>query len=86
MNLVLHIPDDIAERLGADGDIERRALEAVAAEAYRDGRLTRAELRRMLGFEARAALDAFLVAHDIFGTYTEEDLADDRRDLKRAGF
>jgi hypothetical protein len=84
--LVLHIPDDIAERLGADGDIERRALEAVAAEAYRDGRLTRAGLRRMLGFEAGAALDAFLVAHDIFGTYTEEDLADDRRDLKRAGF
>ncbi|HEX4079163.1 MAG TPA: hypothetical protein VHX61_09865 [Rhizomicrobium sp.] len=49
MNLILHIPDDLAERLRAAGDIERQALEALAAEAYRAGRLTRPELCRMLG-------------------------------------
>ncbi len=45
MNLVLNIPDDFAARLSAGGDIEREALEALALEAYRAGRLKGPELR-----------------------------------------
>ena len=86
MNFVLHIPDDFAEQLGADGDIERQALEALALESYRAGRLTRAELRRLLGFGSTPALDAFLVAHGVEGTYTAAELTRDRLDLRRLGF
>jgi hypothetical protein len=85
MNVVLHIPDDIAERLAAGGDVEREALEALALESFRVGRLTRAELRRLLGFGSSPALDAFLLAHDVVGAYTEADLARDRQDLQRLG-
>ncbi len=86
MDLMLHIPDDFAEQLSAGGDIEREALEALALESYRAGRLTKAELRRLLGFGSQTALDAFLVSHDVFGTYTEQDLARDRQDLQALGF
>ena len=49
MNLTVHLPDDLAMRLSADGtDLSRRALEAFAAEEYRAGRLTKAELRRLV--------------------------------------
>ena len=85
MNLVVQIPDDIAERLSVGGDAERRALEGLALEAFRAGQLTRADLRRLLGFGSRPALDAFLLAHDCVGTYTEGDLARDRQDLQRLG-
>jgi len=85
MDLRLHIPDDFAEQLSASGDIEREALEALALESYRAGRLTKAEMRRLLGFGSQPALDAFLVSHDVFGTYTEQDLARDRQDLQAIG-
>jgi hypothetical protein len=85
MNLMLHIPDDVAADLSVGGDLERQALEALALESYRAGRLTRPALRRLLGFGSRPALDAFLVSHDIFGAYTEQDLARDRQDLQTLG-
>ena len=67
MNLTVAIPDDLAQRLQAagGGDLSRRALEALALEEYRAGRLTRPELRRMLGYGTRAELDGFLKAHGV---------------------
>lgn len=51
MNLTVEIPDDVAKRLSAGGgDLSRRALEALAAEEYRQGRLNKPDLRRLLGF------------------------------------
>lgn len=85
MNLKLHIPDDLAERFGAAGELERRALEALALEEFRHGRLTRPEVKELLGFATRGELDAFLVAHGIYGSYTQGDLDRDRRDLQRIG-
>lgn len=87
MNVTLEIPDDVAERLIAEGnDLARRALEALVLEEYKRGRLTRPEASRLLGFETRAELDTFLAAHQTFGTYTVADLEQDRRDLRRLGF
>jgi predicted HTH domain antitoxin len=86
MNLTLPIPDDIGQRLSAEGDdLSRRALEAFAVEEYRAGRLTLAELRRLLGFATRYELDGFLKAREIFEPFTLEDLEQDLRDLKRVG-
>ena len=88
MNVTVRIPDDLARRLGGPDDaaLPRRVLEAWACEEYRAGRLTRPELRRVLGFETRAELDGFLKTHGVFETYTPADLDRERRDLERLGF
>jgi hypothetical protein len=87
MDLIVEIPDDVAGRLkAAGGDLSRRALEALALEEYKRGRLTRHEMRRMLGFETRAELDEFFKAYEVFASYTPADLERDRRDLQRLGF
>jgi len=87
MNLIVPIPDDVAQRLAAvGGDLSRRALEALALDEYKRGHLTNPELRRLLGFGTRDALDGFLKAHDIFEPYSLDDLERERRDLQRLGF
>ena len=86
MEITLRIPDELARLLGTIGENERRALEALALEEFRLGHLNRTELRRLLGFGTRAKLDEFLAAHEVFGTYTIEDLERERRDLQRLGF
>ncbi len=78
MELVLHIPDEFAEQLGAHGDVAR--------QAYRAGRLTKAELRRLLGIGSRYELDGFLKAHDVYEPYTLEDLAREREAFQRLGY
>jgi hypothetical protein len=50
MHLTVEIPDDIAIRLAeAGGDLSRRALEGLALEELRAGRITETQLRKMLG-------------------------------------
>jgi hypothetical protein len=67
MEITVRIPDDLARRLGTPGEIERRALEALAREEYKLGHLTKLELRRMLGFATSEALDEFLRVHEAYG-------------------
>jgi hypothetical protein len=86
MNLTVILPDDIATRLAADGaDLPRRALEALAAEEYRAGRLTKPDLRQLLGFETGHEIDGFLKAHEVFESYTLADLDRERQVLDRLG-
>ncbi len=83
MNLTLPIPDDLANRLSAEGgDLSRRALEAFALEEYKSERIAKAELRRLLGFETRYELDGFLKAHEVWAKNTIEDLRREMQDLK----
>jgi hypothetical protein len=87
MNLTIQIPDEIAVRLSAtDGDLSRRALEALLAEEYRHDRLTKPELQQLLGIETSFDLDGFLKAHDIWIEYTREDAERERQSLQRLGF
>jgi Uncharacterised protein family (UPF0175) len=87
MNVVINIPDDVARRLtAAGGDLSRRALEALALEEYRRGNLTKPELRRLLGFATRYALDGFLKSHEVSEPYSLDDLERETRDLRRLGF
>lgn len=86
MNLTVRIPDQLATRLTeAGGDLERKALEALALEEYRAGRLTKKELRQVLGFETLNEFDGFLKAHNVFEDYTLADLARERQTLDRLG-
>jgi Uncharacterised protein family (UPF0175) len=86
MDVTLQIPDELASRLGTRSDLSRRALEALAAEEYKRGRLTKPELRRLLGFETGHQIDEFLKAHEVFEDYTLEDLEREREGLRRLGF
>jgi hypothetical protein len=87
MNLTVEIPDDLAGRLSAaGGDLSRRALEAFGLEEYKSGRITKAELRRLVGIATRYELDGFLKAHEVWIDYSVEDFRREMQDLKRLGF
>lgn len=86
MKLVVRIPDDLAMRLGTTAELERRALEALALEEFKLGRLTKPDLRRLLGFGTRMELDGFLKAHNIFEHYTLVEFEHERQALERLGF
>jgi hypothetical protein len=86
MDVTLHIPDDLVARLGGGGDLSRRALEALALDEYKSGRIGKADLRRLLEFTTRYELDGFLKAHDVWTDYTIEDFQREREDLRRLGF
>ena len=64
MEVTLHIPDDIAKRLSAGGDISRRALESIALEGYRDQTLTLYQISEMLGL-SRVETEDFLGRHHV---------------------
>jgi hypothetical protein len=86
MNLTPPIPDDLANRLSAEGgDLSRRAMEAFALEEYKTERISKAELRRLLGFETRYELDGFLKAHEVWANRTIDELRLEMQDLKSLG-
>ena len=76
----------MARRLSEAGnDLARRALEALVAEEYRRGNLSKPDLRRLLGFNTSDQIDTFLKAHEIWIDYTLEDLKRERAGLQRLG-
>lgn len=64
MEVTLHIPDDVAQRLAAGGDVSRRALEALALQGYRDQALTLYQVSEMLGL-SRVETEDFLGQHRV---------------------
>ena len=84
MTITLELPEDIAAHLSALGEnLPRAALEAFGLEQYRSGKLTAAQLRRLLGLPTRMDVDAFLKAHGVELEYTPEDLERDRETHRR---
>jgi hypothetical protein len=82
MQITLELPQDIAEGLESKWkDLPRAALESLALEAYRSHALTAAQLRRLLGFETRMQVDAFLKEPEIFD-YSAADFEQDRETLR----
>ena len=81
--ITIDLPDAIVKELGRDpGEITRRVLEAVVLEAYRSQRLSRGEVRRLLGLSWQETED-FLAKHGISYHYTMDDLNADRANLDR---
>ena len=85
MNVTVPIPDDLAERLGDVGEVSRRALEASALAEYQAGRVTRGELRRLLGYGTRGELDGFLKANGVVDSMTLAEFEREQQDLDRIG-
>ena len=80
MQITLELPEDIAADLAAQGeDLSRTALEVFALEVYLAQKLSTAQLKRVLGYQTRVQVHAFLKAHDVYLHYTLADLEHDRQ-------
>jgi len=82
MQVTLNLPEDLALLLAKDPpDLTRTALEALALEGIRAGKLSVAQARRLLGVSSRYEMDGFLKAHQMFLPLTPDDV---RRDAETA--
>jgi hypothetical protein len=78
MEIRLELPEDLAHRLAADpAGVSRAALEALALEGVRSGKLTTAQARRLLGIKSRYEMDGFLKSHGVLLPLTIEDVRGD---------
>ena len=85
MEVTIHLPDDVAQRLQAQwGDVSRRVLEELVLDGYRARILGESDIRRLLGFETRFEVHDFLCEHEV-PFYTLEDLRHDRETSQRLG-
>lgn len=85
MNLTVQIPDEFVGTLSPGPDLPRRIVEGFALEEYKSKRISKAQLRRLLGLETRFELDDFLKAHRVEADTTVEDVRRDLQDLKSLG-
>ncbi len=85
-HVTILLPDELLAAFSAQGqDLSRAALEALALEAYRTRKISAAQLRRLLGFQTRIEVDAFLKDHGVELEYTLEDLERDRETHRQLG-
>ena len=78
MHVQFDIPEHLARQLAAEpGGITRAALEALAIEGVRTGKLTVHQARQMLGIPSRHQMDGFLKAHAVLPPITMEEVVRD---------
>jgi hypothetical protein len=76
MQITLDLPEDIARQLGSDATgLQRTALEALALEGVRSGKLSAGQARRLLGLGTRLQIDAFLKEHGVYLPLTVDSVA-----------
>jgi hypothetical protein len=79
MEVTLDIPEELSAALATPGrDLSRAAFEAIVLEAYRENKLSTAQLRRLLGYHTRTQVHAFLKEHGVYLRYGLADLEHDR--------
>ena len=78
MQVHLEVPEDVAQQFAAEpGGVTRAALEALAIEGVRAGKLTEHQARQMLAIPSRYEMDGFLKAHGVLLPITLEDVLRD---------
>ncbi len=83
-NIAIELPEDVARVLREKwGDLTQHTIETLAIEGYRTSTLSAAQVRRMLGFQTRMEVDAFLKQHGVYRDYTEADLDRDIETLRQ---
>ncbi len=83
MQITVEIPDEIAQRLDAtEGTLSRRLLEVMIADAYRNGKISTAEVRQILQLPSRLTVHAFLKQMGVYLNYDEAELEQDLQTLK----
>ena len=84
MRITLDIPDEVADSLRESGkEISRAALEALAAEGYRDQRLSEFGCDAYLDSRPGWKSTLFLKEHGAYLHYSEADLAQDLETAQR---
>jgi hypothetical protein len=79
----VEIPSRFVSQLAPEGgNASRTLLEEAVAGAYRERRLTMAQVRQLLGYGTRMQVDAFLQQHEIYD-YTVEDFEKDMATFER---
>lgn len=80
MQVHLDVPEEVARQFAAEpGGISRAALEALAVEGVRSGKLTVHQARQMLGIPSRYQMDGFLKEHGVLMPMTGEDVVRDSK-------
>jgi predicted HTH domain antitoxin len=80
MQITVQLPDDLTDHENPG----REALEALVAEGYRNGLLSKKQARSMLGFQTGYEMDGFLKRRQIDrDAYDVEEYEQDLRTLKR---
>jgi hypothetical protein len=86
MTVTINIPKDaenvLREAFGQD--LARAALEAIAVEGYRTGKLSTFEVQTLLGLEDRWETEAWLGSRRVSRNYSLQDLEADRETLRRS--
>lgn len=78
MLVTLEVPEEFARLFATSAaGLSRAALEALALEGLRAGKITIAQARDLLGITSRYEMDGFLKAHDIQLPLTLEILEQD---------
>ncbi len=84
MSLTIELPESIAAQLQTNwGDLSRRALEALAVEAYRAELVSQSQVGEILGLNFWET-ERFLKERRAFLHYDEDDLENDRLTHERA--
>lgn len=84
MTITLKLPEQAEAVLRAAwDDLPRAALESLAVEGYRAGKLSCAEVGRMLGHSTRWEAEGFLSAHGVWPGTTIEEFESDLAVLER---
>jgi hypothetical protein len=86
MQIKIDLPENVSQALQERwGDVSRRSLEAIALEGYRSGALTESQVRRLLGFETRMDVHAFLKQARVPLHYTRADFEEDLEAHRKLG-
>jgi hypothetical protein len=83
VEIMVNLPENVAGRFGRTPEAAaRQLLESAAIEGYRSQRLSRGQVREMLGFNWQET-ERFLAQHDCFRHYTLAELEEDRQTLAK---
>ena len=65
-HVTIALPDELSAALTSPGqDLSRSAFEALVLTAYRERKISAAQVRHLLGYETRMEVDAFLKKHGV---------------------
>ena len=83
MQVTIDIPDEIAGWLDQPlGNISRRLVEIVVAEAYRFGEISTSQVQGILGLSSRLETHAFLKRMGVYLNYDAVELERDLQTIK----
>jgi predicted HTH domain antitoxin len=82
MPITVELPEPVIRALGQQGEISRQLLESLAADLYREGRITRGQVRQTLGLTWHQT-EEFLARKNCTRDYSSADLEEDWQNNQR---